>query len=152
MNGSYFLLVLFLKMLYNTNMQEEHNKISNKKKFSLFARIRSTDKAWRGLGIMVRSTHNLWFQMFFSALAIYMGFVLRINTTEWALIVFAMGLVIVTEILNSAIEIDVDLTSPGYHPFAKDIKDISAGAVLFSAFLAGIIAVLILLPKIIHLL
>jgi diacylglycerol kinase len=90
--------------------------------------------------------------MFFSALAIYMGFVLRINTTEWALIVFAMGLVIVTEILNSAIEIDVDLTSPGYHPFAKDIKDISAGAVLFSAFLAGIIAVLILLPKIIHLL
>lgn len=151
MNGI-FLLVLFLKMLYNTNMQEEHHKISNKKKFSLFARIRSTDKAWRGLGIMIRSTHNLWFQMFFSALAIYMGFVLKINNTEWALIVFAMGLVIVTEILNSAIEIDVDLTSPGYHPFAKDIKDISAGAVLFSAFLAGIIAVLILLPKIIHLL
>ncbi len=133
-------------------MEKGKEKISNKKKFSLFARIRSTDKAWRGLGIMIRSTHNLWFQMFFSALAIYMGFVLKINNTEWALIVFAMGLVIVTEILNSAIEIDVDLTSPGYHPFAKDIKDISAGAVLFSAFLAGIIAVLILLPKIIHLL
>ncbi len=72
---------------------------------------------------------------------------MRINTTEWALIVFAIGIVIIAEILNTAIEIDVDLTSPNYHPFAKDIKDISAGAVLFSAFLAGTISLLIFLPK-----
>lgn len=129
-------------------MQEEkHHKISNKKKFSIIARIRSTDKAWRGLGIIVRSTHNLWFQIFFAVLAIYVGFAMRINTTEWALIVFAIGIVIIAEILNTAIEIDVDLTSPNYHPFAKDIKDISAGAVLFSAFLAGTISLLIFLPK-----
>jgi diacylglycerol kinase len=129
-------------------MQEEkHHKISNKKKFSIIARIRSTDKAWRGLGIIIRSTHNLWFQIFFAVLAIYVGFAMRINTTEWALIVFAIGIVIIAEILNTAIEIDVDLTSPNYHPFAKDIKDISAGAVLFSAFLAGTISLLIFLPK-----
>jgi hypothetical protein len=55
-------------------MQEEkHHKISNKKKFSIIARIRSTDKAWRGLGIIIRSTHNLWLQIFFTALAVYMG-------------------------------------------------------------------------------
>ena len=129
-------------------MQEEkHHKISNKKKFSIIARIRSTDKAWRGLGIIIRSTHNLWFQIFFAVLAIYVGFAMRINTTEWALIVFAIGIVIIAEILNTAIEIDVDLTSPNYLPFAKDIKDISAGAVLFSAFLAGTISLLIFLPK-----
>ncbi len=129
-------------------MQEEkHHKISNKKRFSLFARIRSTDKAWRGLGIIVRSTHNIWFQIFFAVLAIYVGFAMKINTTEWALVVFAIGIVIIAEILNTAIEIDVDLTSPNYHPFAKDIKDISAGAVLFSAFLAGAIALLVFLPK-----
>ena len=129
-------------------MQEEkHHKISNKKKFSIIARIRSTDKAWRGLGIIIRSTHNLWFQIFFAVLAIYVGFAMKINTTEWALIVFAIGIVIIAEILNTAIEIDVDLTSPNYHPFAKDIKDISAGAVLFSAFLAGTISLLIFLPK-----
>ncbi|HPK13957.1 MAG TPA: diacylglycerol kinase family protein [Candidatus Paceibacterota bacterium] len=129
-------------------MQEEkHHKISNKKKFSIIARIRSTDKAWRGLGIIIRSTHNLWFQIFFAVLAIYVGFAMRINTTEWALIVFAIGIVIIAEILNTAIEIDVDLTSPNYHPLAKDIKDISAGAVLFSAFLAGTISLLIFLPK-----
>ncbi len=131
--------------------KEKHHKISNKKKFSIIARIRSTDKAWRGLGIIFRTTHNLWLQIFFSALAIYVGFALKINTTEWALIVFSIGLVIVTEILNSAIEIDVDLTSPNYHPYAKDIKDISAGAVLLSAFVAGIVALLIFLPKLISL-
>ncbi len=57
----------------------------------------------------------------------------------------------VTEILNSAIEIDVDLTSPNYHPYAKDIKDISAGAVLLAAFVAGIVAILIFSPKLISL-
>lgn len=131
-------------------MQEEkYHKISNKKKFSIIARIRSTDKAWRGLGIIIRSTHNLWLQIFFTVLAVYMGFVLKLNPTEWALVVFSAGIVIIAEILNTAIEIDVDLTSPNYHPFAKDIKDISAGAVLFSAFLAGIVGSLIFIPKLI---
>jgi diacylglycerol kinase len=88
---------------------------------------------------------------FFGALAIYMGFLLKISTTEWVMIIFAIGLVIVTEALNTAFEIDIDLTSPTYHPYARDTKDVAAGAVLISVVVAGIIGLIIFLPKIIAL-
>ena len=136
---------------YNTNM-EKNEKIPEKKRFSIITRIRSTDNAWRGLGVMLKTTHNSWVEVFFAVIAIYFGFLFKISPTEWALVVFCIGLVIVAETINTAIEIDVDLTSPGYHPFARDIKDVSAGAVLMSAFIAGIVGLIIFLPKVIALL
>ena len=45
------------------------------------------------------------------------------------------------EAFNSAIEVDIDLTSPEYHPFARDTKDIAAGAVLLAATTALIVGV-----------
>lgn len=131
---------------------EPQSKISEKKRFSIIARIRSTDNGWRGLGVMLKTTHNAWLEIFFAVVAVYLGFVFGISVTEWALVVFCIGLVIVTETINTALEIDVDLTSPGYHPFARDIKDVSAGAVLLSAFIAGVIGLIIFLPKLIALL
>ena len=78
-----------------------------------------------------------------------MGFILKISEMEWVMIVFAIGLVIVTEALNTAFEIDIDLTSPTFHPYARDTKDVAAGAVLISVLVAGIIGLIIFLPKII---
>ena len=68
------------------------------------------------------------------------------------MLVFAIGLVFVTETINTAIEVDMDLTSPNYHPYAKDTKDISAGAVLISVIVALIIGLIIFLPKVVTLL
>ena len=53
------------------------------------------------------------------------------------------------EALNTAIEIDIDLTSPEYHPFARDTKDVAAAAVLLSVFMAIVVGLIIFLPKII---
>lgn len=53
-----------------------------------------------------------------------------------------------TETLNTAIEIDIDLTSPEYHPFARDTKDVAAGAVLLSVFISLVVATIIFIPKI----
>lgn len=133
-------------------MDKENQKISEKKKFSIISRLRSSDNAWRGLWIMLKTTHNAWAEVFFAILAIYLGFILRLNTIEWSLIAIAIFIVIITETINTAIEVDTDLTSPGYHPMAKDIKDISAGAVLLACFLAGLIGLLIFGPKVIALL
>lgn len=123
-------------------------KFKENKKFSIIARIKSANNAWRGLGILIRTTHNLWGHIFFALLAIYLGFVLCISSTEWLFIVFAIGLVIITEALNTAFEIDIDLTSPEYHPYARDTKDLAAGAVLLSVFVAIIVGAIIFLPKI----
>ena len=133
-------------LLYTKNME---NKFSEKKRFSIVKRIESTTHAWRGLTVFVRTTHNAWAQIFFAALAVYLGVILSISSVEWILIIFAIGFVIVAEILNTAIEIDIDLTSPEYHPFAKDTKDVAAGAVLVAVIVAGIIGLIIFLPKIV---
>ncbi|MFA6514650.1 MAG: diacylglycerol kinase family protein [Candidatus Paceibacterota bacterium] len=124
-------------------------KISEKKRFSIVARLKSTRNAWRGLGIFIRSTHNSWAHIFFAILAIYLGFILKISNIEWVMIIFSIGLVIIAEALNTAFEIDIDLTSPTFHPYAKDTKDVAAGAVLISVIVAGVIGIIIFLPKIV---
>lgn len=122
--------------------------MSEKKRFSIVARLKSVSNAWRGLKIFLRTTHNSWVHVFFAVLAIYLGFVLRINNIEWVMIVFVIGLVIITEALNTAFEIDIDLTCASFHPYARDTKDVAAGAVLMSVLVAGIVGLIIFLPKI----
>lgn len=124
-------------------------KMSEKKRFSLVARLKSTTHAWRGIGIFLRTAHNSWMHIFFGLLAVFLGFILNISSIEWVMIVFAIGLVVVAEALNTAFEFDIDLTSPTYHPYARDTKDVAAGAVLISVMIAGIIGLIIFLPKII---
>ncbi|MFA6999902.1 MAG: diacylglycerol kinase family protein [Candidatus Paceibacterota bacterium] len=124
-------------------------KINEKKRFSIVARAKSFTHAIRGIGVLVKSTHNFWIHIFVAVVVIKMGFILKISSTEWILLVFAIGFVMVTEAINTAIEIDIDLTSPSFHPYARDTKDVAAGAVLLSALTAMIVGLIIFLPKII---
>jgi len=124
-------------------------KLSEKKRFSLVARAKSFTHAFRGIGILVKSTHNFLIHIFVAIIVVILGFILKISYIEWLLIIFAIGFVMVTEAINTAIEIDIDLTSPNFHPYARDTKDVAAGAVLISALVACIIGLIIFLPKII---
>lgn len=75
------------------------------------------------------------------SVAIGMGLYFQITYLDWMLLTFAAGLVLAAEAFNTAIEIDIDLTSPKYHPYARDTKDVAAGAVLLAAITACIIGV-----------
>ena len=119
-----------------------------KKRFSLIARIKSTNHAWRGLGILLRTTHNFWMEIMLIASFAVLGFILCISIYEWLALIISLGFVLVSETLNTAFEIDIDLTSPEYHPYARDAKDVAAGAVLLSAFFAFLVGAIIFLPKI----
>lgn len=126
-------------------------KISEKKRFSIVARIKSATHAVRGLGIMLKTGHNFWGHLFFAALALYLGYTLGISSAEWSSLVIVIGLVLVTETVNTAIEIDIDLTSPNYHPYAKDTKDVAAGAVVLSIIIACFVGLIIFFPKLLAL-
>jgi|SRR3989338_4009928 len=122
--------------------------MQEKKRFSVLARIKSATHAWRGMGILIKTTHNVWGHLFFAALAVYLGFILDISSTEWLFLIFVISLVVITEAFNTAIEIDINLTSPEYHPYARDTKDVAAGAVLISVILSMVVALFIFAPKI----
>lgn len=108
--------------------------------------------ALRGLYVFAKTTRNLPVHLVAALLVVGLGCFLKISSIEWVMLIFAIGLVFSTEALNSAIEIDIDLTSPDYHPFARDTKDVAAGAVLISVIVAVLIGLIIFLPKIIILL
>jgi diacylglycerol kinase len=72
-----------------------------------------------------------------------MGFYFSISTVEWCLVLLATGMVLGSELLNSAIEEWVNLVSPEWNSKAGAIKDMAAAAVLCISVIAGIIGFLI---------
>lgn len=79
-------------------------------------------------------------------LVIVMGFIVGVTKIEWCLLVGCIGLVIMAEIFNTAIEALTNLVSPEFNPLAGKVKDLAAGAVLVTAFTAAIIGSIIFLP------
>lgn len=79
------------------------------------------------------------------------GIILHISFNEWLLVYFLVAFVITSELINSSIELAVDLVTEEYHPLAKVAKDVSAGAVLISAICALLVGLYIFVPKIIYL-
>lgn len=122
--------------------------ISEKQRFSIVARAKSFNHAFRGLGIVMKTQHNMWIHSIIAIFILFLGFYFNINSIEWILIIFVIGFVLVTETLNTALEIDIDLTSPTYHPYARDTKDVASGAVLISIVVAVIVGLIIFIPKI----
>jgi diacylglycerol kinase (ATP) len=82
-----------------------------------------------------------------AALALLAGVVFRLDRAELLVLVFAISLVIIAELFNTAIESVVDLVTTTYHPLAKYAKDVAAGAVLIAALNACIVGVLLFLDS-----
>ena len=81
-----------------------------------------------------------------------MGFLLKIKTAEWCILVLTIASVWGAEAMNAALERNVDLVTEEWKPLAKKAKDLAAGAVLIYAIGSVIIGIIIFLPKLISLL
>ena len=118
------------------------------KKFSFPGRIKSFGNAFRGIFFAFKTQHNIWIHSLAIIIVLTAGFIFKLNTPEWGLVVLAIGLVLVSEMINTAIEWLVDLVSPDYSEKAGLIKDVAAGAVLIAALISVIIGIIVFLPKI----
>ncbi len=135
------------------NRQESGQKNeTTHQKFSWRKRLRSFVYAWRGIRFMSTTQHNFWVHLAISILVIIAGFIFGISVIEWCLVVFAMGLVLMAETFNSALEQLTDLVHPERDPKAGRTKDLAAGGVLLAAIAAALIGLLIFAPKIFALL
>lgn len=111
-------------------------------------RIRGGGYALKGAWILIKTEHSIQVQVFIAAVVTAAGFYFNISSEEWMFQVFAIGLVLTAEGLNSAVEGIADFVHPDFHTKIGYIKDIAAGAVLFAAFTAIVIAGIIYLPYI----
>lgn len=115
-------------------------------------RIRSLKFAFKGLWILVSTEDSIKAQLFFALIATILGFYFDISAMEWAVQFLAIGLVLVAEAANSAIEEVADFIHPEFHVKIGLIKDIAAGAPTFAALISLIIAGIIYVPKIMEIL
>lgn len=109
--------------------------------------VRGFVYAYQGIRYAFRTQINFKIHILTIIAAVILGIVFKLKASEWLWITAAAALVIISELFNTAIETLVDLVSPEYNKKAGIVKDLSAAAVLLSAFFAVIVALLIFVPK-----
>jgi diacylglycerol kinase len=113
-------------------------------------RSRNTLEAFRfafaGLGYVLRTQRNVRIHLTIAVGVVALGLWLDLPSAQWAVLALTIGFVLASEMLNTVAEALVDLVSPGYHPLAKVVKDVTAGAVLLAAIVSVIVGLLVLGP------
>lgn len=104
---------------------------------------RSVKCAVQGVLSAVRSQRNLRIQLVVTVLVVVLGAIVRLERTEWCIVVLAIGMVLAAETANTALEALVDLVSPEYAERAKFAKDAAAGAVLIVVVCALVVGIVI---------
>ena len=100
--------------------------------------------ARKGFRLVVKSEINIRIHLIMATLVLIFGYLLDFSIIEFCLILFAIAIVIVSEMLNTAIEFTLDsIYHNRYSKMVGMAKDISAGAVMFASFVALIIGFLI---------
>ena len=110
-------------------------------------RATSFRAAFTGLRRLVTSERHFQLHLIAATFAVIIAAFLDFSTLEWEILMVTIGLVLVAEGLNSAIERAIDTTTPSFHPLAKAAKDIAAAAVLIAAITSVIVGFLLYGPK-----
>ena len=113
--------------------------------------LHSFKYAFTGIYSSVKKERNIKIHISIMLLVIIMGVLLKINYHEWLTCLVLFALVLSSELINTAIEITLNLITTEINPQVKLAKDISAGAVLINAIFSAIIGLIIFIPKIITL-
>lgn len=111
--------------------------------------IRSFNYAVQGIISSITTERNMKFHYLAAIAIIILSLFFNLSRIEFMFMIFAVTFVVVMELINTAIERTIDLITQEYHPVAKLVKDISAGAVLIASLNALVIAYLLFFDRII---
>lgn len=109
-------------------------------------RVQSFRFAFAGLWHTLRTQRNAQIHLVIALFILGLGLLLQLKPIEWAVLALTTGLVFATEMLNTVAEAAMDYATTEFHPQVKIVKDVAAGAVLFTAIIAVIVGLLILGP------
>ena len=95
--------------------------------------LHSLNKAVEGFIHVVRHERNMRIHFFIAFCILLVAVFVGMQRTDWLILCFATCLVLMAEMINTAIEEILNLLHPKYHPTVGLVKDISAGMVLVAA-------------------
>ncbi|MEE1045326.1 MAG: diacylglycerol kinase family protein [Olegusella sp.] len=99
--------------------------------------------AIQGFRTAVRQERNIKVMLAGGAVAVVAGLIIGLDLMSWAIVTLCCGVVISSELVNTAIETVVDLVSPEFHPLAGRAKDIAAASELVLCVAVGIVGLLV---------
>jgi len=100
----------------------------------------------------IRSERNVAIIVVCLLLTVMLSALLRLSAIEWCLVAVCCALVLVTELLNTAIEAVTDLACEQQHPLAAIAKDTASAATLVAVIASLVVGLIIFAPKIVGLL
>lgn len=112
--------------------------------------IRSFNYARAGARHAFRTQRNLWIHFFAALVVLAFAVWIDVRLTELALLIVASFGVIVTELVNTAVEELVNILSPEKRQEAELAKNVSAAAVLLAALGSVCIGALIFIPRVVE--
>jgi diacylglycerol kinase len=114
--------------------------------------LKSFGYAGNGIREAFKTEPNFRIHTIAAVISIILAFYFQFSLIKFAILILTITLVIILELVNTAIEKVVDKISPTYSRLAKVAKDVSAAAVLISAFAAILVGLLLFGPYIAQLL
>lgn len=113
--------------------------------------VRSFGYALDGLHLAVKVDQNVRFHIVVGIIVLVISVLFKVTKVELLFVVFAIFFVLITEMMNTAVEEMTNLIIKEHREEARIAKDVAAASVLLSALFAIIIGVAVLLPHILTL-
>ena len=114
--------------------------------------LKSFTYSFEGLIQAIRQNQNLRIHMAIAVVVIILGLVLKVSPFGMGILAVLILLVIMAEMVNTALEEMVDLIVTEHRRQAKIAKDVASGMVLVAAIGSAVVGAFIFLPHVLKLL
>ncbi len=101
-----------------------------------------------GLRYVILTQRNMKIHILAAFVVLSAGVMLDFSRSDWVMVIGAVFFVLFAEVMNTAVEKTIDMITLEYHPLARIVKNLAAGAVLLAAIYALIVAYLVIWPYI----
>lgn len=108
--------------------------------------VNSFKYAIKGIGWAAKLDRNVRFHIVVSFLVLGASYFYKISKFEFVFVLFAIFFVLITEMINTAIEEMTNLITKEHHREAMIAKDVAAAAVLLAAIFAAVVGIIIFSP------
>ena len=117
------------------------------KKKGIRRTLRTFKYSLDGLMYAYKNEQSMWIHAAGTIFTIVLGFIYSLSLTEWAIVFIALGVILASELINTAIEATVDLCTLEIHPLAKIAKDCGSAATFVLTLVSIVICLFVFVPN-----
>ena len=116
------------------------------KKKGIKRTLRTFKYSMQGLAYAYKNEQSMWIHAIGTVITVIIGIICKLSLTEWAIVLIALGVILASELINTAIEAAVDLCTLEIHPLAKIAKDCGSASTFVLTIAAVVVCLFVFIP------